>query len=187
MKRIFKAKHWQIFLVTFCLPLLLYIFTLLLAILSQNMRFMMIFMVIALVLFLGGYLAWLWSLGVTLQKRIPESLRFNTMLFKIFFFFPVVYYLGIIVFMKFSMGYFVSNIANHSMANLLWILPFHFFTIFCFIFCMYFAAKVFKTAELNKKVSFSDFAGEFALIWIFPVGIWIIQPKINKLVQDPES
>jgi hypothetical protein len=33
----------------------------------------------------------------------------------------------------------------------------------------------------QKPVTFSDFAGEFFLIWFFPVGIWIIQPRINKL------
>ena len=47
---------------------------------------------------------------------------------------------------------------------------------------MYFVAKTFKTAELQRKVSFSDFAGDFFLVWFLPIGIWIIQPKINRMV-----
>jgi hypothetical protein len=29
-----------------------------------------------------------------------------------------------------------------------------------------------------------DFAGEFFLLWFYPVGIWIVQPKINKMVES---
>ena len=47
---------------------------------------------------------------------------------------------------------------------------------------LYKAAKTIKTVELQKKVTFSDFAGEFFLLWFSPIGIWILQPKINKFV-----
>ena len=48
---------------------------------------------------------------------------------------------------------------------------------------MYFVAKTLKTVELQKEVLFSDFAGEFFIVWFFPIGIWIIQPKINKIIE----
>jgi hypothetical protein len=32
-------------------------------------------------------------------------------------------------------------------------------------------------------VKFRDFAGEFFLVWFYPVGVWIIQPKINKMIE----
>jgi len=53
-------------------------------------------------------------------------------------------------------------------------------------YCLYFNAKALKTAELQKPLTFSDFAGEFFLLWFFPIGIWILQPRINKLF-DPEA
>jgi hypothetical protein len=49
---------------------------------------------------------------------------------------------------------------------------------------LYFVAKTFKTVELQREVSFSDFVGEFFMIWFYPVGIWIIQPKINKMIEE---
>jgi hypothetical protein len=52
---------------------------------------------------------------------------------------------------------------------------------FCIFYCFYFTAKVLKTVELQKPVTFNDYAGEFFLIWFFPIGIWFIQPRINRL------
>lgn len=52
---------------------------------------------------------------------------------------------------------------------------------FCIFYCFYFIAKALKTVELQRPVNFRDFAQEFFLIWILPVGIWIIQPRINQL------
>jgi len=63
------------------------------------------------------------------------------------------------------------------------IIPFHLFSMFCIFYCLYFVAKVFKTVELQRKVTFSDFAGEFFMIWFYPIGIWIVQPKINKMIE----
>ena len=42
------------------------------------------------------------------------------------------------------------------------------------------------SVELQREVSFSDFAGEFFMIWFFPIGIWIVQPKVNKMIEDKE-
>ena len=61
------------------------------------------------------------------------------------------------------------------------IIPLHLFSMSCIFYCLYFNAKALKTVEWQKPVTFSDFAGEFFLIWFFPIGIWIIQPRINQL------
>ena len=52
---------------------------------------------------------------------------------------------------------------------------------------MYFAAKTIKCVELKRNVTFSDIAGEFFLIWFFPIGVWILQPRINKLIDGDIS
>jgi hypothetical protein len=58
---------------------------------------------------------------------------------------------------------------------------FHFLSIFCIFYCIYFVAKTIKTVELQRAVKFKDFVGEFFLVWFFPIGVWILQPTINKL------
>jgi hypothetical protein len=61
------------------------------------------------------------------------------------------------------------------------IVPLNFIAMFCIVYCLYFIAKVLKTVELQRPVRFGEFARELFLIWFFPIGIWIIQPRINKL------
>ena len=65
------------------------------------------------------------------------------------------------------------------------IFPLHMFAMFAIFYCLYFVAKTYKTVELQRTVTFSDYAGEFFLFWFFPIGIWVIQPKINAMVNNP--
>jgi hypothetical protein len=67
------------------------------------------------------------------------------------------------------------------------IFPLHLFSMFCIFYCLYFVSKTFKTVELQRETTFSDFAGDFFLIWFYPIGIWIVQPKINKMVEETPS
>ena len=86
------------------------------------------------------------------------------------------------VFLDLAMSGAIENVPGSNPAIFALIIPFHLFAMFCIFYCLYFVSKVFKTVELQRKVAFSDFAGEFFMIWFFIVGIWIIQPKINKMI-----
>ena len=45
-----------------------------------------------------------------------------------------------------------------------------------------FSAKAYKQYNNNKDLKFSDYLEEFIWITIFIVGIWRIQPEINKII-----
>ena len=97
--------------------------------------------------------------------------------------FPVLYIL--IVFTIFPNGFNIST-QGETDANPIWLLiifPIHLFSMFCIFYLMYKAAKTIKIVEVQKSVKFVDFAGEFFLLWFFPIGIWFLQPKINKLAE----
>jgi hypothetical protein len=49
---------------------------------------------------------------------------------------------------------------------------------------LYFTAKTLKSAEMQREAHFSDYIGDFFLLWFYPVGIWFIQPRINRIVQE---
>ena len=55
---------------------------------------------------------------------------------------------------------------------------------FSAFYCFYFVIKTIKTVELQKELRFIDFAGEFFLICFYPIGIWFIQPKVNKIIEE---
>jgi hypothetical protein len=58
------------------------------------------------------------------------------------------------------------------------------FLIFCILYAIYFNAKSLKSVELQRDVTFSDYAADFFLFLFFPIGIWFIQPRINRIFCD---
>ncbi|MBD0405454.1 hypothetical protein [Flammeovirga sp. EKP202] len=134
---------------------------------------------IIMLLSMGMFFGWFWSVAVGLQRVIPDEIKLKVSRFKFFLLIPVVY---IIFFLGFLMSSLTSGAPNPDIFTI--ILPLHFFSMFCIFYTLYFVAKTFKTAELQRKVSFSDFAGEFFMIWFYPIGIWIVQPKINKIIKE---
>ena len=150
---------------------------------SQILTITFVVFPIMMVFFIGLFFGWFYALGTNLHKKLPAAVTMNLTRFKIFLFIPVVYMLFISVFM-FGMFSNISSGGQPNPAIFAVIVPLHFFSMFCIFYCLYFNAKALKTVEWQKPVTFSDFAGEFFLIWLFPIGIWIIQPRINKLF-DP--
>jgi hypothetical protein len=196
-----KAKHWQLFLLMFGIPILFQFFVMG-NILSQislkennpDLSFMVNYFrlfPILMILYLGTFFGWFWSIAIGLNHKIPTGLKMKTSKFKIFFFIPLIYILlfslvtGSILSASFdnSNSEFQPNITNIGLIFSI-VFPLHFFSIFCIFYCLYFVAKTLRTIELQRECSFSDFAGEFFLIWFYPIGIWIIQPRINKIAEE---
>ncbi len=196
-EKFLKAKHWQLFLLTFGIPIIFQFVmmgTMLANIGSGNdpdMSFMfsyMKFFPIIMILLVGVFFGWFWSVVTGLQAKIPEEARMRLTRFKIFFFIPLIYLLFFSILIGGTMTGMMSGPSAPDpgiMVGLLTIIvPLHLFSMFCIFHSIYFVAKAFKTAELQRKVTFSDFAGEFFMIWFYPIGIWIVQPKINKMVEE---
>jgi hypothetical protein len=144
---------------------------------------------VLMIIFVGTFFGWFWAIAIGLQNKVPANIKMKTSKFKVFFFIPITYMLlisiGIVAAMSILPGMAETGeepnlgVIFGSMAI---ILPLHFFSMFCIFYCLYFVSKTFKTVELQRETTFSDFAGEFFLIWFYPIGIWIVQPKINKMV-----
>jgi hypothetical protein len=190
MNRFLKAKHWQIFMITFGLPIIIEIIAMSFMITSNNPMIIMKIMPIIMIFFIGGFFGWFWAIAIGLQYKVPSEVRMKVKKFKFFFFTPLIYIILILVFLGFTFGVLVENGQQPSsglIGGLVGIIvPLHLFSMFCIFYCLYFVSKTFKTVELQREVTFSDFAGEFFLIWFFPIGIWIIQPKINKMIENKE-
>lgn len=144
-----------------------------------GLRFLPFFIVLGLISAIVQY-GWTWAAGNILNDRLPEELKLNTVFFKVCFFYPIVYFLLIIILvltviypgMEFSPFIFLG------------LAPFHLFAIFCSFYCYYFVARVIKTNELDRPATASDYIGEIVMIWFFFIGIWFLQPKINKMIND---
>jgi len=139
-----------------------------------------------MIVYMGAIFGWFWSIAIGLQKQIPADVRMKVKKFKILFFIPLVYILFISTAMVGMANLMIGGEIheNYALVASLIILPLHLFSMFCIFYSIYFVAKTFKTVELQRKTSFSDFAGEFFLFWFYPIGVWILQPKINKMSED---
>ena len=180
MTTFLTLKHWQLFGLLIGLPIVFQFITIGSMISSNDPTIMFNFLPIVMILYFGLFFGWFYALGTNLHKKLPPTANMNLTRFKIFLLIPVIYILLIFVFMA---GMF-SNITSGGQPNpaiFALIIPLHLFSMFCIFYCLYFNAKALKTVEWQMPVTFSDFAGEFFLIWFFPFGIWIIQPRINKL------
>ncbi len=200
MDKFLKAKHWQLFILIFGLPFIFYIF-MMASVFSAatngnaaNIFGAFKFFPILMLLVIGVQFGWFWSIGVGLQPKVPETVKMKVKKFRAFFFIPLAYILLLMCFLFYfflsmdlvnpqSSGLLADGAYTAILIPLIIIIPLHLFSIFCIFYCLYFVAKTLKTVEMQKEVQFSDFVGEFFLIWFYPIGIWVIQPRINKLVQ----
>lgn len=195
--RFLKAKHWQLFLFTFGIPIIFQ--TIMMGFIISNLAnqtnpepalFLnyMKFFPVMMILFMAVFFGWFWSVAIGLQKKVPENVSMKVKKFKVFFFIPLIYMIIILLLvLSVSQSGLLDSNSAPNFANIgvffAVIFPIHFFAMFCIFYSLYFVAKTFKTVELQREVTFGDFAGEFFMIWFFPIGIWIIQPKINKMVE----
>jgi len=193
IEKFLKAKHWQLFLLTFGIPMIIQIIlmsSIMSAVIKEgepNIEFMlnyMKFIPLIMIFFALIYFGWFWSVGVGLDKLIPDRLKLKVGRFKLFLLFPLIYIFFFTTFMVYAMSSVLNSNVDPIFNNFMFIIPMHLFSMFCIFYCLYFVAKTIKTAEMQKEVSFGDFAGEFFLIWFFPIGVWILQPKINKMLAD---
>ncbi|WP_339865898.1 hypothetical protein [uncultured Algoriphagus sp.] len=195
-ERFLKAKHWQLFLVTFGLPLIFqFIFmgkmsSSISSGTEPDQSTMFTFLKIYPLLILPSglvFFGWFWSVAIGLQSKIPENVIMKVKKFKLLFSILLVYLLFINLSLPVLMNGFMTSGTEPSNSQLGLVLsiiiPLHLFSMFCIFYSLYFVTKTFKTVELQREVDFSDFAGEFFMIWFYPIGIWMVQPRINKMIE----
>jgi hypothetical protein len=195
-----KAKHWQLFTLMIGIPILFQIImmgTMISNINSETnpdpteMFNMFKFFPVITTLCVGIFFGWFWSIAIGLQKQIPENIIMKTKKFKIFFFIPIVYIICISFYIGITFSGIMQNGTEPSVGFIGGmvgvIVPLHLLSMFGIFYSMYFVAKTFKTVELQKQVSFGDFAGEFFMLWFYFIGIWILQPKINKMAENKNT
>ncbi len=197
--KILQTLHWKLFILVVGIPFvgaIVLMITMVSLVISQHEPnpetfFPIVFIFPAIALFgVVIQLYWQWSVATGLQPFMHSEMRkLRVKRFKIFFFVPWIYFAVIILFTTIITSQ-IEPSDNGVSPNLMWLIPviilaflMHFFSMFCLVYSLYFIAKTVKSVELQREAHFSDYIGDFFLIWFFPVGIWFIQPRINRIVQ----
>jgi len=169
-----RAKHWQIFLlfvVVFAVGEFPVIGNLTTAMRSQeSYGTVLVLAEIATAVATWCFLLWLWSLGSFLTSVAPPAL----MLKKRFFLFTIVC----------SAIYALVSVAlfqNIDRKLFIVTIPLHLFAVFCMLCNLYFVAEGLVIAETGEPASFLDCFGPFLLLFFAIIGVWFIQPRVNRL------
>lgn len=196
-----RAKHWQLFIPAIAIPFTLMIVLIITAIMTitslenntdrpENVLWLFYLLPVVLILSWFVQFAWSWTVLTKLSKLVPDHVRLPIGRIKFFFVLPVIYFCCL----PFYIVFVIQTVTMEKEEDLLLaallglvVFIFHFLSIFCILHTFYFVAKTVKSAELQRNPSFSNFVGDFFLIWIFPVGIWFIQPRINRLIENANN
>jgi len=183
MKFFLKLKHWQFFGLTVGLLFIIKI-VVLVVIATRNINLFDnpkadYFAALLFFVFFFIFVGWFYALGTNLNKKLPDGVKMSLKKFKWFSFLSVAL---VVAFVVFYVG----------LASLFWLPDIVFaglylFVVFCYCYCFNFSIKSLKAVELQRAVTFSDYAGDLFLFLFFPIGVWIIQPRINKIFEEKEE
>ena len=171
-----RAKHWQIFILVFGVY---FVGLMAQSSILASPRAQEVFskggLLAGLVTALAtlGLFVWFWSLGSYFNSIVQPELRMKSGFFRVALIYPPFFFVfSIATFQSSSPGLFGLSI----LLNL--------FAMVCMFYLFYFVSKSLVLAETSKQASFYDYAGPFFLLWFFPVGVWIVQPRVNRLYAE---
>lgn len=174
-----RAKHWQIFLLCFGVFFVGGTALMLSTAATRSQedfgKVDLLFGAVT-VQFMLCFLAWLWSMGSFLNSMAKPMLRLRAGFFHFALVYPALY-----IFV------FIAAIPRAGSELFAVILPLHFLAMFCMFYILYFVSKHLVLVETGKSASFYDYAGPFFLLWFYPIGVWIIQPRINRLYAERKN
>lgn len=119
--------------------------------------------------------AWMFSIGSWSNRRLPESRRRNLIPFAVGLALPIVYILMYIIL-------YIPLLNNGAPSRPpLWLLPMHMFSMVGIFYGIWYTARQFKSLQESEDAGFMIFSNFFFLLFIFPIGLWLIQPNVNQL------
>jgi hypothetical protein len=157
-------KHWQLFVLMFFVPNI---------IMSIADPSLLIVRIICGAVAIGFYFGWLYSLGTSLHKKLPERVEVSQLYFKISFLILSFLFSSSVIWELLA-----GSLRHDHMSILLLFLIFGYIWAF---YIFYFIARSLKTVELQRPVTYYQYIDIFFLLWFYPIGVWFIQPKVNAI------
>lgn len=190
MRKYLLAKHWHYFIAAFILPLSILTLGILLPFYVLNGATIFIAVPLSILVSQMVLYFWLWNIGKMLFDKTPFYISKEYVVFKWLIIIPASFILFISFFLLIGaavlgMGYF--SFSTTLFSSMIIILPLWILLLLTKLYCFYFAAKVLKSSELQRNVQLFDFLGDFLLFVFFPIGIWFIQPRLNRLVHQMDG
>lgn len=117
----------------------------------------------------GVFFFYLWSMGSFLNFLVTPPLRMSLGFFRFALVFPLIYGLAfpLVAWVPRGFAFYV-------------VLPIHLFVMFCILCAFRFIAKSLALQEEVRFLTVNDYYRTFFLWCLFPIGVWLMQSKINR-------
>ncbi|QNK78313.1 hypothetical protein H7F37_04290 [Winogradskyella sp. PAMC22761] len=171
MKKILKFKHWQLF-----------ILIVLTAAWSSPSPLQEIIRFIGLITFL----IWTYAIGIYGQEKL-EYLKLPTLDTKLFKINIILFPILLIVSFLLSPEQTAENTQPEFNTQTILLMPITLYMFFAFFQTIVFSCKTLAIIELKREVKFSDYLVNLILTLFLIIGVWILQPKITKLIAETEN
>jgi len=176
MTSLLKIPRFWLFVLIAGIPLAGFPFTLFGMLLDSPMLVSLIYFVILLVPS-ALYVLWLYAVGTRLYLELEPAERriLNHALYRnnLFFLLGYLVVLFIFIFLTFDSG---------ALYHVLF-LPLHLYAAFSLLYGINFAARTLSMAD-GEGSELEDYFGNLFLFWFFPIGLWVVQPKMNGFFKD---
>ena len=171
-----KLRHWELFLMLILPTALCWMW----GVPFNPLVVAAIGLFLLIVLF-----AWMGSVGIWCNARLPEGRRGN----------PIPFVVAMLIPLAYALLYILVYLPQLQAAGgppekpPLWLLPMHMLSMLSIFYVYWFTASKYKSLLENEDADFLIFSSTFFLLFIFPLGVWIIQPSVNELYAklDPGS
>jgi hypothetical protein len=118
------------------------------------------------------YFSWVLLTGHALYQITPDRIDLNYNLFLINSFIWLASYTGSIAISD-RQGVTFTGVAAF----------FGFYLFYAFLHFLMFPARTLRSIENNRKAEIGECIGDFFLIVFLPIGIWFLQPRMNKVAK----
>jgi fatty acid desaturase len=142
---------------------------------DQGFRLMLYFAVM-MIIYTIVFFSWLWAVGNNLYKKLQDKKSMKIKVFRILLIIPFVYIIITTLFLQYT-----YNLEEYPLIIPAFLFPLHILVMFCLFYCFWFISKAINLIEKNQDINLKDYSGDFFLIWFFPIGIWVLQPRINAI------
>lgn len=175
-----KLKHWQLFLTIVGIPLVIQVIHSILFLASdQDYPETSGFLGLILILPLLCYFLWVAAVGKKFSES-PDSPQMQARKFLISWWISILSHLFLLI-------YFWSYPQNLNQSEEDEVIPIMvvglivFVALFTLFYCLSFMARAIVQLERGRRITSSEYFSEFIMAVIFPIGIWLLQPRINRL------
>ena len=172
MEFVLRMKHWQLFPFIGFFFINMFVGIPLLLILNLSLAYIMAGMVFWLLCVLLYFLI----TGIALSRLSKLARGIDFYLFVLLTAYSLAY--------SILFGLLMANVVPELSAkvNFPFLLAFHLAAMIANFNAIRFVAKYLVAAETKTKPPVSKYILEFILLWFLPIGIWFLQPRINKVV-----